>query len=55
MVRETELSPARLVLPLFVTEGEGVRGTEALAPHDAQHLVQTVRGMGYRLSQRSDR
>ncbi|MEN8149249.1 MAG: porphobilinogen synthase [Planctomycetota bacterium] len=25
MVRETELTPSRLVLPLFVTEGEGVR------------------------------
>jgi len=25
MVRETELSPARLVLPLFVTEGSGVK------------------------------
>ena len=32
-----------------------LRLRKALAPHDAQHLVQTVRGMGYRLSQRSDR
>jgi two-component system phosphate regulon response regulator PhoB len=32
-----------------------LRLRKALAPHDAQHLVQTVRGLGYRLSQRSDR
>ena len=32
-----------------------LRLRKALAPHDAQHLAQTVRGMGYRLSQRSDR
>ena len=31
-----------------------LRLRKALAPHDAQHLVQTVRGIGYRLSQRPD-
>ncbi len=30
-----------------------LRLRKALAPHGAQHLVQTVRGIGYRLSQRT--
>jgi DNA-binding response OmpR family regulator len=31
-----------------------LRLRKALAPAGAQHLVQTVRGLGYRLSIRSD-
>ncbi len=31
-----------------------LRLRKALAPHGLQHLVQTVRGLGYRLSQRAD-
>jgi two-component system phosphate regulon response regulator PhoB len=32
-----------------------LRLRKALAPYEARHLIQTVRGLGYRLSQRSDR
>jgi two-component system phosphate regulon response regulator PhoB len=32
-----------------------LRLRKALAPHGLQHLVQTVRGLGYRLSLREDR
>ena len=31
-----------------------LRLRKALAPHGLQHMIQTVRGLGYRISQRVD-
>jgi porphobilinogen synthase len=42
MFRETDLSPDRLVLPLFVTEGEGVRQPIAAMPGHARLSIDTL-------------
>jgi porphobilinogen synthase len=42
MFRETDLSPDRLVLPLFVTEGEGVRQSIASMPGHARLSVDNL-------------
>jgi porphobilinogen synthase len=43
MVRETEVRPADLILPLFVTEGEGVRRPVASMPGVDQTSIDEVR------------